>query len=179
MKYCCLKFEESLRRDRRSYPNIRIVKFVSECFVNPKRGLLLGKDVFHVSEEDLKPGPSKYHWGLVNFKRRHLKSKMECRQDMGGEEKYLKIGRIKKGGYPPSVLVQRSGTAINPSSSSGLNRLSTVSDSEISQDIISLTSSFLSNSFICVESTQFTIIDPNDSLMLFSSSGMICLDLYG
>jgi hypothetical protein len=45
MKYCCKEFEEGVKRHKESYPNIRIVKFVSESFTNPSGVFRLAKDV--------------------------------------------------------------------------------------------------------------------------------------
>jgi hypothetical protein len=45
MNFCCIAFEEACRRDKRSCPNIRIVRFVSDFLTTPKSEFNLGRGV--------------------------------------------------------------------------------------------------------------------------------------
>ncbi len=68
MKYCCQIFEESLKRQKESYPNIRVVKFVSEFLVDHKGVFKLGNDAFF-KHDNIKKGPYRFYitTGYSNF----------------------------------------------------------------------------------------------------------------
>jgi hypothetical protein len=68
LNYCCDKFEEGLRRDKRNSPNIRIVKFVSERLVSPSIRIELPNNATFYYEKSTM-GPYRFYitTGYTNF----------------------------------------------------------------------------------------------------------------
>jgi|LakMenE01Jun11ns_1017448.scaffolds.fasta_scaffold9803851_1 hypothetical protein len=55
MKFCCDKFEEGIKRDKRSSPNIRIVRFLSHNDKNLEQFRLSEKITFSFRVKELGP----------------------------------------------------------------------------------------------------------------------------
>ena len=68
MKFCCIKFEEALKRDKQSSPNIRVVKFVSNAHAKSTAEFRLSKEIT-LTLHNLKTGPYRFYitWGYNNF----------------------------------------------------------------------------------------------------------------